>query len=118
MVREQILRLEHGFFEDGSPEFYRRVLADDAMLVLPGIGRMTKSQCVEAVADATPWTSHTLEQIEFVAVESQSLALSYLATAHREGQEPYRAWMSSVWARRDDSWQLVVHQQTPVNVAD
>lgn len=114
MVREQILRLEHGFFEDGSPEYYRRVLADDAMLVLPGIGRLTKGQCVEAVTGATPWTSHKLEQVEFVAVESQSLVLSYLATAHREGQEPYRAWMTSVWVSHDDKWLLAAHQQTPV----
>jgi hypothetical protein len=29
-------------------------------------------------------------------------------------QEPYRALMSSVYARRDGRWRLVLHQQTPI----
>jgi len=41
--------------------------------------------------------------------------LGYIATASREGAAPWRAACSSTWARRDNEWKIVQHQQTPLD---
>lgn len=116
-MSDEILTLEHGFFTDGSPDFYRRAVADDAMLVVPGMGRLSKAQCVEAAAHAGPWAEHEIDQLHTVAVAEGVVALSYHVTARRAEQPPYEAWMTSVWRRGAGGWQLVAHQQTPVQRA-
>lgn len=116
-MSDEILALEHGFFTDGSPDFYRRVVAEDARLVVPGVGRLTKAQCVEAAAHAGPWAEHEIDRMEAVAVADGVVALSYHVTARRADQPLYEAWMTSVWRRGPGDWQLVAHQQTPVQRA-
>ena len=37
----------------------------------------------------------------------------YRVVAQRSGQEPYAATISSTFVRREGSWKLAVHQQTP-----
>lgn len=113
-MHDEILALEHDFFTDGSPDFYRRVVADDAMLVVPGLGRFTKAQCVEAAAHAGPWAEHEIDQVDTVAVAEGVVVLSYHVTARRADKPPYEAWMTSVWRRGPRGWRLVAHQQTPV----
>lgn len=112
---QHIVELEHGFFDDGSPSFYERVVADDASFVIPGLGRIDKSACVKAAEQFEPWHAHELEQLDTQMPAPGTIAVSYHARARRtEDAEPYGAWMSTVWRRRDDGdWELVLHQQTP-----
>ena len=109
-----VLKLEHGFFEDGSPDYYREMVDDEAMLVVPGLGRLTKAQCVDAAGQACSWTSHRIDEVEWLDLDDEMVALSYHVVAERRGQDPYEAWMTSVWREQDGRWKLVAHQQTPV----
>lgn len=111
---EHVLHLEQGFFTDGSPDYYRRVVDDEAMFVIPGMGRVTKQQCIDIAASSVPWTSETIDHVETVQLADHVLGLTYHVVAEREGQDPYEAWMSSVWRRTDGHWRLVMTQHSPV----
>lgn len=111
---QQVIRFEHGFFDDGSPEFYERVVADDAAFVIPGLGRIDKAACIAAAERFEPYVEHELEHLDTQQPAPGTLALSYHATARRDRDaEPYGAWMSTVWRHDGDDWKLVLHQQTP-----
>lgn len=64
---------------------------------------------------AEPWRSVAMEDVREVALGPDQIALAYRARAHRDGDpSPYEAGVTSVYARREAGWQLVLHQQTPL----
>lgn len=96
---------------DGAA-YYANVMADDGLMVFPGI-LLDRAQSLRAIAGAPPWASFDLEDVRIVEAGPDGAIVTYRATAQREGEAPYRAWMSSVYARRGGSWRLVLHQQSP-----
>jgi len=50
-----------------------------------------------------------------LALSDDTAALVYRAHAKRQDQPPYEAAITSVYRRRSGSWELVVHQQTPLD---
>jgi hypothetical protein len=47
-----------------------------------------------------------------VLLTDDAVALNYQASARRAGAEPYTALATSVYVRRNERWQLALHQQT------
>ena len=96
-------------------DFYRNVLADDALMVLPN-GVMGRDATIEAFLTAPQWTEFKLDDVQEVTIGPDAVLVTYRATASRGGDEPrYEALMSSVYRRTVDGWRLVLHQQTPVS---
>jgi uncharacterized protein DUF4440 len=95
----------------GSGEAYRRHLADDAVVVVPG-AVLTRDECIAAIDTAAPWDEHTISGARTTRLAADSAVLTYRWRSRR-GDERYAAIMSSVYARRDGDWRLVLHQQTP-----
>ena len=96
---------------DGAA-FYADVMADDGIMIFPGIS-LDRHQSLRAIAGAPPWASFDLDDVRVVEAGPGCAVVIYRATAQREGEAPYRACMSSVYARRGGSWRLVLHQQSP-----
>jgi uncharacterized protein (TIGR02246 family) len=96
---------------DGAA-FYADVMADDGLMIFPGI-ILDRHQSLRTIAGAPPWASFDLEDVRVIEAGPDGAIVVYRAVATREGEAPYRAWMSSVYARRDGSWRLVLHQQAP-----
>lgn len=95
---------------DGAA-FYEDVITDDGLMVFPGL-TLDKAAAVAAIADASPWQRHRLDDVR-IAEAGDTAVITYRATAQREGDPEYRARMSSVYARIDGRWRLVLHQQSP-----
>ena len=96
---------------DGA-EFYDDLMADDCLMVFPGLV-LDKAGAIAAIRDAPPWSSFELSDLRLVAVSDGAALVAYRAVAQRAGREPYEALMTTVYARREDRWRLVLHQQTP-----
>lgn len=112
---QPLLDLEHEFWTTGggNPQFWSRHFDDDGIVALP-IGIMDKPQTIAAMRQGQPWTRATLDDIHVTELAGGAIALTYRATAHREGDDTdYLAVVSSVYVRREDQWLLVLHQQTP-----
>ena len=96
---------------DGAA-FYENLMADDGLMVFTGM-ILDKAATVSAIGDAPPWESFELADVRMIEGTPDSGTIVYRATARRAGEEPYRAMMSTVYARRQGRWRLVLHQQTP-----
>lgn len=97
---------------DRAAGFYREVLTEDALLVVPGMV-LTREATIEAAGAALPWVSHRIEDAQAIQFAVGSALITYLATARRAGDEaPYVALMSTVWVQREGAWKLAFHQQT------
>ena len=91
--------------------FYGDLMADDGLMVFPGL-TLDKAGTVRAIAEERPWQSYRLDEVR-VAEAGVTAVVTYRATSQREGEAEYCARMSSVSARVDGRWRLVLHQQSP-----
>lgn len=112
---DELLALEEGFWRAaGSREAYAAHLSDDAVHVFPGWGATSDNERVlQAVETVEPWETFSIDDPTFVELGEGAAALVYTAHARRAGQDEYVAAMTSVYRRADNSWKLVIHQQTP-----
>ena len=91
--------------------FYDDLMTEHGMMVFPGL-TLDKRGTVRAIAGERPWDRYRLEEMR-VAEAGDTAVITYRATSQREGEAEYRARMSSVYARVDGRWRLVLHQQSP-----
>jgi hypothetical protein len=95
----------------GGAAFYEEVLADDGVMVFPGLV-MDKRTALTTMSEVAPWSRYELSDVRVTTTEEVGL-VTYKAVGQRSGQPQYEATMSSVYVRRGDSWKLLLHQQSP-----
>ncbi|MGA7672037.1 MAG: nuclear transport factor 2 family protein [Nitrolancea sp.] len=119
-IEQQLLELEDrgwtALSSGRGADFYDEHLTDDARMVFP-FGVMDRTGSIEAMRAAPPWSKYLIEEPTVTVLTTESAVLTYRATAQREGQPEYRAWMSSIYVRRGGQWKLAVHQQTPLQTS-
>jgi len=93
-------------------DFYRSHLTDDALMVFP-FGVLDRDQSIASLEAAPPWDTFRIDTPRVVRLADDSALLTYHATSQRTNQEPYRAYMTTVFLWRDGMWKTVFHQQTP-----
>jgi len=114
-IQATLLDLEEGFWRAaGDRDRYEAHLAGDAVHVIPGWGVVDREPVLFAIGGSPAWERFTIDDPRVVALTEESAALVYSARAERPGQDPYAAAISSVYRHRDDGWELVLHQQTPL----
>jgi ketosteroid isomerase-like protein len=96
----------------GDGATYRRVLTEDALVVVPGMVLDTEA-CVRAM-DASPgWDTVSFTDPHLVPVGDGAAAVVYTFDGVRSGTR-YRAVLTSTYVLRDGVPRLALHQQTPV----
>ena len=118
-VREGLLGLERAAWgalaSDGEAAagFYREVLADEVLMLLPGgLVIDDRTEVIDSMRGA-PWSSFELADERVIELSDTSAVVVYQAIARRQGSE-YQAWFSSTYIRRNGAWKLALHQQTPI----
>lgn len=106
---DELMALEHRLAR-GRGADYQEVLADDALVVVPG-AVLDKEACVAAMDDSPGWDRVDLR-------DPRLLGRSGVATVVYEfegwrGDWCYRAVLASTYAEEQDGRRLVLHQQTP-----
>jgi hypothetical protein len=97
-----------------AERFYREVLADRALFVLPGgLVLAGRGEILESMG-GEPWAGYELSDIRVLEIAGDTAAIAYRAAARRDGHPGYAALCTSTYRRAASSWQLVLHQQTPV----
>lgn len=97
----------------GEGDAYRRHLADPAVVIVPG--DVLDREDTIAAMDASPgWNEFTIDEERLVRPAVDAAVLTYRFRGRR-GEIKYEAVLSSTYGRRaDGSWELVLHQQTPI----
>ena len=96
----------------GRGDVYRRVLAPDAIVVVPG-AVLTAEECVRTMDDSAGWDLTTVEDARLIEVAPGCATVVYTFEGVRADTR-YTAVLASTYAERDGEVRLVLHQQTPV----
>lgn len=98
---------------DAAADHYATVLADDVLMLLPG-GLVVddRQQVVDSMRGA-PWDEFHLSDERVLWLGDDHAVVAYRGRARR-GDHDYEALFNSTYSRRNGSWQLALHQQTPV----
>jgi hypothetical protein len=94
-------------------DYYRANVTDDALFVFPYFV-MDKARCADAVDASGGWSSFAMDEPRVVRFGENAGIVVYRATAQQGDGDPYVAYMSTAYVRRDGSWKVAYHQQTPV----
>ncbi len=115
---ETLLDLEHAAWRalstaGAAAAFYRDVLADDVLMLLPG-GMVIddRDQVIESMNGA-PWASYELADERVLDLSDESAVVAYRGKARR-GESTTRRSSTAPTSAMTTGWKLAVHQQTPV----
>ena len=115
-LEEQLLEMEHAFWQASTdPDFYRKHVAEDVVLVFPyGVGAMDKKMVLYTIgANTEEWENYEISEVGAVSLAEDAALITYKVSAERAvGDEPFEAFVSSVYIRSDGPWLLAFHQQT------
>ncbi|QZY52094.1 nuclear transport factor 2 family protein [Leucobacter tenebrionis] len=116
---DELLALEHAGWrslcESRGGSFYGTLMTSDAVFVLVNGTAMTRSEVAGSLDGAPAWESYEISDARLVPIGTDSAALVYRSTSHRDDlPEPFVALMSSVYVRVDGEPRLALYQQTTV----
>jgi ketosteroid isomerase-like protein len=96
-----------------DPDFYRENMAKDALAVING--DVTTRDDAVAMTQQMPvkWDNIRFRGPRFVQISNDTAAVTYEATADQKTGEHYAATITSVYARRDGKYLLVLTTHTP-----
>ena len=94
-------------------EHYDRRLTENAIMVF-SFGVLSREESIGTMRSTHPWSSYQIEQSQVTVLNDRSAVLTYRATAQREGESPYVAFISTVFVLVDGVWMTALHQQSPI----
>ncbi len=116
-VREDLVELEKAGWRaltkgpDVADAFYREVLDDDVVMLLPGGRQIRERERAVLTMSGTPWDGFVLEDVQVLTPRSGVGLITYGVIARR-GPLRYSALVASSYVKRAEGWRLVHHQQT------
>lgn len=112
MLSDDLLELERGFWTAG-PAFFLAHADTRCLVALEPLARcVSREELAGSVATGPRWSEPELVAVGFLQPTPDVALVTYEAKASRAGQT-YAALVSSGYAKREDGWKLVFHQQTP-----
>ena len=113
-----LLELEHRGWQSlcrgQGGDFYGQLMTPDAVMVLVNGMVLDRPAIAASLNAAPPWSAYRITDERLVAAGAGAAALVYRATAQRDGQEPFEAFMSSVYCLVGGRIRLALYQQTTV----
>ena len=117
-LETQLLEVEKRLWRNDA-ELYHDNLTDEALLVFPETGVITRNVAVDAIqaenAEGRRWAEVDFEEVRSVRLTEEVALLTYRVTARWEHEaSEYPALASSVYVKREGAWKLAFHQQSPL----
>ena len=118
LTLEDLLALEHegwrSLCEGRGGSFYKETMTADGLMILVNGMVLDRPQVAASLDDAPTWETYEITEPRLVPLGDDSAALTYRATAGREGQAPFVAVMSSTYRLSEGRPRLALYQQTTV----
>jgi hypothetical protein len=117
-LEDDLLRIERQLWTN-DVGIYGANLTDDAVLVFAETGVIRREPALAAIrqenAEGRRWAEVHFDDVLTLPLALDTALLSYRVTARWEHERSAMAALaSSVYVRRDQSWKLAFHQQTPI----
>jgi hypothetical protein len=116
-ILEQLLEIERSLWNNDAEGYYERY-SPSAILVFPGVGRIGRDTAVAAIrkenAEGRAWAEVTMDDVDGRWIVPDAVALlTYLAMARWNYESEASGYLcSTVYLRRQGTWQVSLHQQT------
>jgi hypothetical protein len=103
-------------FWSGDDAFYDAWLAAGALMVFPDpTGILDRAAIVASIRGGPRWTQVHMTERRVARPNAGVVLVAYRFEARMDdGDDAYRGWASSSYARSAGAWSLAFHQQTPV----
>lgn len=115
-LTHELLELEHAGWrslcESAGGDFYGDRMTPDGRMVLANGVVMSRTEVIESLEDAPPWSSYTIEDPVTSELSDDVAVVVYTGTGHRDDGDDFTGIMSSVYVRQDSEWKLAHYQQT------
>ena len=92
--------------------YYGRLMTADALMVLVNGVVLDRDQVVASLDGAPAWAGYQLTDLRRIDLGQDAAALTYRATAHRHGEAPFVALMTSTYRLLEGTPRLALYQQT------
>lgn len=92
-------------------DYYREHLAAHARMAF-SFGVLTREQAIEAMDAAPPWRRFEMSDIHVLPLGDSAGVVVYTVEAERDGQDVFKATVSSTFVLQDGEWRLAFHQQS------
>lgn len=113
-LKDKLLALEDKLWR-GGPDVFLEHLDDECLIAFTGMaGVMGREEIAGTVEEGGRWSDVRIDTRGLVRPTEDLAILTYEARAARNGSEVYNALVSSAYARRNGTWKMVFHQQTPL----
>ena len=99
--------------EGAAGQFYAEVLDQEVLMLLPGGLTIADRDAALGAMSGPPWSEYLIEKPIARLLTRDAGFVAYGVRARRGDAPPYSALVSSAYVRRDGSWRLAFHQQTP-----
>lgn len=96
-----------------AQRFYEPLLDEQATFLFPGGMLIKGKEKILASMGSQPWQNYEIAEKQLIGMTEEVSVIIYKVTAQREGQDVYKALISSTYIWREDEWRLILHQQTP-----
>ena len=93
-------------------DHYGNLMTDSGRMVLANGAVMSRDDVIDALKDAAPWSSFSIDDPVATALSDDVAAIIYSGTGHTGDGEDFIGVMTSVYVRRVSRWKLVLYQQT------
>jgi hypothetical protein len=117
-VEEELVDLEKGGWRvlstsgQAAEIFYRHVLDESPVMLLPGGLTLADRATIVQSMSGQPWTFYEMGELRVLRPTDDIGVVAYDVVANR-ADVTYEALVSSHYVRRNGSWKLFFHQQTP-----
>lgn len=118
-LAEIITALENKFWDahvDRNVKFFDEVLADEAVIIA-GFGFADKRTIIKSIALGTiHFASCMMSEVRVLTLSTDAVSISYrcvIQAAIQDQPHTIVVNVTTIYARRGDTWNILLHQQTP-----
>jgi hypothetical protein len=118
-IEEQLTAIERRLWTNDAA-FYRTHFVEEALLVFPETGAITRDVAVDAIlaenAEGRRWAEVEFSNIRTLRLTSDAHVLTYRVAARwaHEASKIF-ALATSLYVERHGAWKVAFHQQTPIS---
>jgi hypothetical protein len=112
-LRDDLVAMEKKLWSGGQSE-YRNTLDSDCLVAFTEMAGISSRDEIASQANARRWSDVDIDVDGLLRPTDDVAILTYHVHALREKNIPYDAVVSSGYVRRDGTWKMMFHQQTPL----
>lgn len=115
-LKNELIAIERSLWKN-EPNIYHQTYIPEAILIFPEVGRIGRSEAVEAIREENKagraWAEVDLEDVTSLNLGDETVLLTYRAVARwNYEQVPITILCSTVYVKREGRWMVAFHQQT------